>query len=136
MPIQNNSKRKILCITGTRADYPRVKSVLKEITNCDSIELSVVVTGSHLLEDYGYSVQEIIDDGFVIDKMVPMFEGDFDTPQGMVKAVAKCAEGIADALVGINPDLVLLTVDRVETLAAAVAVSLMNFPIAHIQGEK
>ena len=68
MPIQNNSKRKILCITGTRADYPRVKSVLKEITNCDSIELSIVVTGSHLLEDYGYSVQEIIDDGFDIER--------------------------------------------------------------------
>ena len=62
MPIQNNSKRKILCITGTRADYPRVKSVLKEITNYNSIELSIVVTGSHLLVDYGYSVQEIIDD--------------------------------------------------------------------------
>ena len=134
MPIQNNRKRKILCITGTRADYPRVKSVLKEITNCDSIELSVVVTGSHLLEDYGYSVQEIIDDGLVIDKMVPMFNGNYDTPHGMVKAVAKCTEGIADVLVEINPDLVLLTVDRVETLAAAVAVSLMNFPIAHIQG--
>jgi len=134
MKSQSNSKRKILCVTGTRADYPRVKSVLKEITNFKSIELTILVTGSHLLEDYGSSVQEIIDDGFVIDKMVPMFEEDFDTPCGMAKAAAKCTVGVADALEEIKPDLVLLTVDRVETLAAAVAVSLMNYPIAHIQG--
>ena len=134
MKIPNNSKCKILCITGTRADYPRVKSVLKELKLSKIFDLQILVTGSHLLDEYGYSAQEIIDDGFNIDKSVSMFEGDYDSPHGMVKAVAKCTGGIADALVQLNPDLVLLTVDRVETLAAAVAVSLMNFPIAHIQG--
>jgi UDP-N-acetylglucosamine 2-epimerase (non-hydrolysing)/GDP/UDP-N,N'-diacetylbacillosamine 2-epimerase (hydrolysing) len=63
-----------------------------------------------------------------------MFSGDYNSPVGMAKAAAKCTAGIAEALEELNPNLVLLTVDRVETLAAAVAVSLMNFPIAHIQG--
>ncbi|MBC8551683.1 MAG: UDP-N-acetylglucosamine 2-epimerase (hydrolyzing) [Candidatus Brocadiales bacterium] len=125
---------KILCITGTRADYPRVKSVLKEIKQRTGFDLHIVVTGSHLLEEYGYSAQEIIDDGFKIDKMVPMFTEDYNSPFGMAKAAATCTRGVAYALEEIKPDLVLLTVDRVETLAAAVAVSLMNFPIAHIQG--
>ena len=87
-----------------------------------------------MLKKYGYSVQEIIDDGFHIDKTVKMFSGDYDSPLGMAKAAAQCTNGIADALFELQPDLVLLTVDRVETLAASVAVSLMNFPIAHIQG--
>jgi UDP-N-acetylglucosamine 2-epimerase (non-hydrolysing)/GDP/UDP-N,N'-diacetylbacillosamine 2-epimerase (hydrolysing) len=129
-----NEKRKITCITGTRADYPRVKSVLREIIDRQNLDLKLIVTGSHLLEEYGYSAQEIIDDGFKIDKKVPMFTGNYNSLVGMAKAAAKCTQGVAEALQELKPDLVLLTVDRVETMAAAVAVSLMNFPIAHIQG--
>jgi len=130
----NSKIIKIACITGTRADYPRVKSVLYEIKKRKNFELQLIVTGSHLLKDYGYSAQEIIDDGFQIDKEVPMFEGSYNSPFGMAKAAAKCTKGIASALDELKPDIVLITVDRVETLAATVAVSLMNFPIAHIQG--
>jgi len=128
------TNRKILCITGTRADYPRVKSVLYEINKRKNLDLQLIVTGSHLLEEYGYSIQEIIDDGFKIDKKIPMFSGDYNSPVGMARAAAKCTDGIAIALEELKPDLVLITVDRIETLAATVAVSLMNFPIAHIQG--
>ena len=127
-------KRKIVCITGTRADYPRVRSVLKEIESRDNLELYIIVTGSHLLNDYGYSAQEILNDGFRISKKVEMFKGDFDSPLGMAEASARCTKGVAKALSEINPDLVLITVDRVETLASITAASLMNFPIAHIQG--
>ena len=127
-------ERRIACITGTRADYPRVRSVLKEINSRQNLELDIIVTGSHLLKDYGYSAQEIIDDGFSVSKEVEMFIGDFDTPLGMAEASARCTSGVAHALSEIKPDLVLITVDRVETLASVTAASLMNFPIAHIQG--
>tara|TARA_B100001059_G_scaffold74604_1_gene72194 strand:- start:2958 stop:4109 length:1152 start_codon:yes stop_codon:yes gene_type:complete len=127
-------KRKIACVTGTRADYPRVRSVLREINSREGLELDIIVTGSHLLSEYGYSAQEIIDDGFKISKKVEMFKGDFDSPLGMAQASARCTSGVAKALSDINPDLVLITVDRVETLASITAASLMNFPIAHIQG--
>ena len=126
--------RKILCITGTRADYPRVKSVLHLINKSTNLELQLLVTGSHLIKEYGYSKQEIIDDGFKIDAEIPMFLGEYNSPLGMTQSSARCTSGIANALDKLRPDLVLLTVDRVETLAACVAVCLMNFPIAHIQG--
>ena len=129
-----NNKIRIACITGTRADYPRVKSVLKEINSRETFELKLIVTGSHLLHDYGYSAKEIIDDGFKIDREVPMFIGEYNSPVGMASAAARCTKGIAEALDYLKPDIVLITVDRVETLAATVAASLMNFPIAHIQG--
>lgn len=125
---------KVSCITGTRADYPRVKSVLYEIKKRKNLDLSLIVTGSHLLEEYGYSAQEIEDDGFEIDKKVPMFLDDYNSLSGMAKAASECTKGVAEALDELKPDLVLLTVDRVETMASAVAASLMNFPIAHIQG--
>lgn len=52
-------KRKILCLTGTRADYPRIKSVLKKIEFDSRFELYLVITGSHLLKGYGDSFKEI-----------------------------------------------------------------------------
>tara|TARA_B100001093_G_scaffold508968_1_gene572130 strand:- start:1201 stop:2358 length:1158 start_codon:yes stop_codon:yes gene_type:complete len=128
------TRKKILCITGTRADYPRIKSVLKEIDANQNLDLSLVVTGSHLLEEYGSTINEIKKDKFIIDAEVHMFDENYNTPKGMVKAVAKCIDGMSECLEKINPDLVLITVDRVETLASAVAVALMNFPIAHVQG--
>ena len=65
---------KICCITGTRADYPRIKSVLQEIKQNKNFQLQIIVTGSHLLESHGSSYREILEDGFEIDEMVPMYE--------------------------------------------------------------
>tara|TARA_B100001741_G_scaffold263991_1_gene228880 strand:+ start:3799 stop:4962 length:1164 start_codon:yes stop_codon:yes gene_type:complete len=129
-----SEKIKICCITGTRADYPRVKSVLKEIKENGKFDLQIIVTGSHLLESHGNSYTEILDDGFLIDKKVEMYIDDFNSPLGMTLATSRCMKGVAEALDDLNPDICLITVDRVETLAAASAASLMNFPIAHIQG--
>ena len=126
-------KRLITCMTGTRADYPRVKSVLEEISNRPDLELKLIVTGLHLVKEFGYTVREIEKDGFEIAERIPMYTGD-DSPYGMAKAAARCADGIADAMKEIEPEIFLLTVDRVETLATAQSVALMNIPIAHVQG--
>jgi GDP/UDP-N,N'-diacetylbacillosamine 2-epimerase (hydrolysing) len=133
--IKKISKRiKILCVTGSRADYPRVKSVLKEIKNDKKFDLKIIVTGSHLLKEYGYSINEIYEDNFKIHKKIKIFNQNFNTLYGMTIASAECTKQLAKELNILKPDIVLLTVDRVETLGAAVAVSLMNLPIAHIQG--
>ena len=130
MTVQN---RKIACMTATRADYPRVKSVLKEIDRRNNLTLSLIVTGMHLEEAFGLTVREIEEDGFNIAARVRMYNGD-DTPYGMAEAVGRVTTGIAEALRALNPDIFLITVDRAETLAAATAGALMNLPIAHIQG--
>lgn len=129
----SKQKRTIACMTGTRADYPRVKSVLQEICSRPNLEMKLIITGMHLLKKFGNTVKEIEQDGFHIAAKINMYSDD-DSPYGMAKAAARCSDGIADALKKINPDLFLLTVDRVETLAAAQAASLMNIPISHIQG--
>lgn len=126
-------RRRIACMTATRADYPRVKSVLREISSRPTLELALIVTGMHLMKEFGHTVDEVEKDGFPIAARVEIFSGD-DSPYGMAKAAARCTNGIAEALNRIRPDLFLLTVDRVETLAAAQAAALMNIPIAHIQG--
>ena len=62
----DKQKRTITCMTGTRADYPRVKSVLREISSRPNLELKLIVTGMHLLKKFGYTVKEIEQDGFYI----------------------------------------------------------------------
>lgn len=128
-----NAVRTIACMTATRADYPRVKAVLQEICRRESLRLRLIVTGMHLVQTFGLTVREIEADGFDIAARVPMYDGD-DTPHGMARAAARATAGIADALASIAPDIFLVTVDRVETLAAATAGALMNLPLAHIQG--
>ena len=63
-----------------------------------------------------------------------MYVGNFNSPYGMSLSASNLSKNFAKILNKIRPDIVLLTVDRVETLAAAMSASLMNFPIAHVQG--
>ena len=57
-------KKKICLVTGTRAEYGLLKYLMKEINLSNSLELQLVVTGSHLSERHGYTVNEIKDDGY------------------------------------------------------------------------
>ncbi len=127
-------KRKILCLTGTRADYPRIKSVLKKMENDTRFELFLVVTGSHLLKEYGYSFKEVQKDNYKNIIKTKMYNGNFNHPYGMSISASNLSKNFSKILNQVKPDIVLLTVDRVETLAAAMSASLMNFPIAHVQG--
>ena len=56
--------RKIAVITGTRADYGILKSVLKEIEANKELQLSLIVSGMHLSSEFGYTIDEIEKDGF------------------------------------------------------------------------
>jgi UDP-N-acetylglucosamine 2-epimerase len=59
-------KRKILYITGTRADYGLMQSVLKAIEEHPKLELEIVATGMHLMPEFGMTINEIKKDGFKI----------------------------------------------------------------------
>ncbi len=130
-----SKKIRICAFTGTRADYPRIKSVLLNLKKDKTFELKIVVTGSHLLKSAGSTYKEILDDKFKIDYKVKMFDDPPDySIYGGAKAFARCSSGIADILKNYKPDIALVTVDRVETLAIASVCALMNIPIAHVQG--
>ena len=69
-----SKKIRICAFTGTRADYPRIKSVLLNLKKDKTFELKIVVTGSHLLKSAGSTYKEILDDKFKIDYKVKMFD--------------------------------------------------------------
>ena len=63
---------KVAYATGSRADYGIVKNYLKLLNQDQEIDFSVLVTGSHLENKFGHSVDIIKQDGFKIELEVPL----------------------------------------------------------------
>lgn len=127
------SKRKICVVTGTRAEYGLLSTLMGELASDDQISLQVVVTGAHLSEEFGFTYRYIEEDGFGIDVKVEMLLAG-DTPQSIAKSTGKGVIGFADAYDLLKPDIVVVLGDRYEILAASQAAMLMNLPLAHIHG--
>jgi len=125
--------RKIAVITGTRAEYGIFKSVLKAIEANPKLNLSLIVIGMHLSAEFGYTVKEIVQDGFKIDAKINVLHQE-DTPAAMTKSIGKSMMKTADALAKINPDFLLVLGDRSEMLVGAVSATYIGIPIAHIHG--
>jgi GDP/UDP-N,N'-diacetylbacillosamine 2-epimerase (hydrolysing) len=125
--------RKICVVTGSRADYGLLHSVMKGISLESELELQVIVTGMHLSEEFGSTVTEIEADGFKIHCKVETLANS-DTPEGIAKSIASGIEGSAIAFAEMKPDLVVLLGDRYEIFAAASAALVSRLPIAHLHG--
>jgi UDP-N-acetylglucosamine 2-epimerase (non-hydrolysing)/GDP/UDP-N,N'-diacetylbacillosamine 2-epimerase (hydrolysing) len=126
-------RRKICVITGTRAEFGLLKPVIEKIRSSDSLELQVIVTGMHLLPEYGETVSEISRNGIQIDARVPMIiSGDNKTTMSL--SIGLGVISITQALNDLNPDIVLVLGDRFEIFSAAIAASFSGRVLAHISG--
>ena len=125
--------RKICYISGTRADFGLIKYSLQAIDQDEKLKLEVVVTGMHLLSEYGNTYQEILDAGLnVIGKVKVVLSGESGSQMSI--ALGDQIIGITKILERSKPDLVLLLGDRGEMLAGAIAALHLNIPIVHIHG--
>lgn len=129
----NDRLRRICVVSGSRADYGYLWSSMREIRDDDSLELQLIVTGSHLSPEFGLSYQAIEADGFSIDAKIDMLLSG-DSPAATAKSTALGIIGFGDAFACLEPDFVMLLGDRFEILAAAVAALVARIPIAHIAG--
>ena len=126
-------KRKITVTTGTRAEFGLLRPLLEEISNNKKLELFLLVSGMHLSKKFGFSVQEIIDEGFKINgriKMVPKTDTNYD----MALSLGQGVIGFSKLFKKIKPDINLVLGDRDEALASALAAYHMNIANAHIHG--
>jgi UDP-hydrolysing UDP-N-acetyl-D-glucosamine 2-epimerase len=125
-------KRRILYITGTRADYGLMKSVLKEIGKHPKLELEIVATGMHLMEEFGMPLNEIKKDGFKIHEIDATYEN--DNKESMANFIGKFIQLLTKKVMEINPDIILLLGDRGEMLAGAIVGAYLAIPVAHLHG--
>lgn len=127
-------KKHICVVTGARSDYAYLKLIIEKIDTSDKLELSLLVTGMHLLKKYGNTINIIKKDGIPIRKIIPMYDEIEFNKENLGIAVAKAIKNFTVAFNELNPDLLLVLGDRYEPLAAVIAASTLNIPIAHIHG--
>ncbi len=122
--------KKIVFLTGTRADFGKLKSLIEIISASDVFEVHIFVTGMHMNSRYGRTVHEIINSGF---KNIFMYYNHFNN-DSMDIVLAKTIDGFSHYVKDIEPDLIIVHGDRVEALAGAIVGSLNNLLTAHIEG--
>lgn len=120
-------------VTSSRADYGLLKRLLFRIKDSDCMKLNLIVTGTHLLEEFGNTDSEIEEDGFRDFQRIKIDLGD-DSKAGMAIATGKATEAFAGYFRDNRPDILVVLGDRFEIFAAASAAFLMGIPIAHISG--
>jgi len=125
--------RKVCVVVNSRANYARIKSVMRAIQQHNRLELQLVVGASALLYRYGNVVDLIRSDGFEPSSVVySIVEG--ENPTTMAKSTGMGIIELSSQFENLQPDIVLTVADRFETMATAIAASYMNIPLAHTQG--
>ncbi|MCH8807785.1 MAG: UDP-N-acetylglucosamine 2-epimerase (hydrolyzing) [Planctomycetes bacterium] len=127
------TQRNITVVTGTRAEYGLLKSIMSAIGGHPRLRLQVVVTGMHLLKKFGLTVAEVERDGWPIQARVPMQNGRDDRLEHAA-ALARGIEGLAEAFARARTDIVVVLGDRLEALAGALAAVTSGKALAHIHG--
>lgn len=126
-------KKKILAVTGIRSEYDIMSSVFRAIQAHLELDLRVVVTGAHLSEAYGHTVDEIRADGFeIVDEIESLING--DGASARVKGLAVQLQGLVQTATRERPDMLLVLGDREESITTALAGAYMNIPVAHLCG--
>lgn len=124
---------KISVLTSTRADYGLLHWLIKAIDEAEDLELRLIVTGTHLSSEYGFTVSEILNDGFTPAEMIDTLIGS-DTPSAICKSAAMMTMQLSDFFTREAPDYFVVLGDRFEVLAACQAAVVAKIPIAHIHG--
>ena len=126
-------KRKICVVTGSRAEYGLLKPVIKLLDKSPELQLQLVVTGMHLSSEYGFTINEILNDNFHINKKLETLLSS-DTPIGVSKSIGLGVIGFSETLEELKPHLILILGDRFEILSIAISALIAKIPIAHISG--
>jgi UDP-N-acetylglucosamine 2-epimerase (non-hydrolysing)/GDP/UDP-N,N'-diacetylbacillosamine 2-epimerase (hydrolysing) len=129
-------RRRILATLESRATYGYSRNVMRAMRDFPELELMTLVTGMHLMPEFGSSIDLIRADEFPISATVPMSSDD-STRSGWSRALGRAIDGIAVAYEDLAPDIVIIFGDRAETFGCCVAASYMGIPVAHVQaGDK
>ena len=128
-----NAKRKVAVFTGNRAEYGLQYPILKAIDLHPNLEYRLMVSGAHLDDNFGRTLNEIRNDGFHIDAEIKIEMGR-DTRYSTAHAIGSGVMEISSALMDLQPDIVVVYADRFEGFAAVIAATQMNIATAHIEG--
>ena len=122
--------KKIVFLTGTRADFGKLKSLINILNGKPEFEVHIFATGMHMDKQYGFTVREIEKCGYNnIFKYI-----NHDGGASMDITLSRTIEGFAKYVHLLQPDLIVVHGDRSEALAGSTVGALNNILVAHIEG--
>lgn len=125
------SKKKIVFITGTRADYGKLKSIINDLKN--NFSVSLFVTGMHMLSKYGSTYIQVVKENN--EKInLELYKNQLKDNESQSIIFSRTVKKFTNFILNIKPDLILVHGDRFESLAAAVSGCANNFLVGHIEG--
>ena len=102
--------KKIVFLTGTRADFGKLSSLMDAIESNDGFECYIFVTGMHTLEKYGNTYDEVQKKGY---KNISVFDNQVDSNlQDII--LAKTVIGFSEYIKKVLPDMIIVHGDRIE----------------------
>jgi UDP-N-acetylglucosamine 2-epimerase (hydrolysing) len=122
--------KKIVFLTGTRADFGKLKSLIEIMTRTKGFEVHIFATGMHMSKEHGYTVKEIEK----CDYKNLFTYINHDRESQMDITLSRTIEGFANYIRLVEPDLIVVHGDRIEALAGATVGALNNVLVAHIEG--
>jgi len=128
----SSDRRRICFVTGTRAEFGLMKSVLRRISDHPRLAQQIIATGMHLDKSRGNSLNEVKADGCEIDAIVPWAKGSSQSQTAI--ATGRAIAGLAETFDRLSSDIVLVVGDRVEAFAAASAAHISGRLVAHVHG--
>lgn len=127
--------KKIAVITSTRAEYGLLRPLIAEMREDPSFDVHLLVSGTHLLEKFGHTVDYIREDGIPIADVIPVFDEDFAGDElHAADALAKAVQLSTAIFIREKYDAVMVLGDRYELLGFCSAAVICRIPIIHIHG--
>ncbi len=127
----HGQRRKIVFLSGTRADFGKIKSLIRTLLEDPPLfDVHIFATGMHMDPKYGFTVLEFEKCNFPnVYRFINQSSGG-----AMDQALGTTILGFSHYVRLINPDMIIVHGDRSEALAGAIVGSLNNILVAHIEG--
>ncbi len=124
---------KIAFATGSRADYGIVRRYLSMLDRNSDVDLSILVTGALLSNEYGHQVDLIKSDGFKIDAEIEI-NLNSRSNSDVLHSMAIALDSFGTFFENNKYDLLIILGDRFEMLSVATAGAMQRIPILHLHG--
>jgi len=127
------SIKKIVAFTGIRSDYDLMSGLYRKIASDSDMELGLIVSGAHLSETYGYTVQYIENDDVpILDKIETLI--DSDSPSSRVKSAAILLQCCIHSIEKFKPSVIIYAGDREDAMVGALVGAYLKIPSIHFFG--
>ncbi len=125
--------KKIAIFTTTRAEFGILKPLISELNNDNSTEVLLFVGGTHLVNEHGYTVNEIKANNFQINKTFDYLLNE-DSPYSLAKPLGIETFELANIFNDFYFDAICILGDRYELLPIVQTAILFRKPIIHLHG--